>query len=90
VCLAANELDLAIDVYRQMQAEGCKPNLVTYNTLIDVYGKTGAWEDAVAALDVYLEYCHFDPALMCYDDLVDYYATEVLSTATPVEEVEEA
>jgi len=48
------------------------------------------WEDAVAALDLYLEYCHFDPALMCYDDLVEYYATEVLSTATPVEEVEEA
>ena len=44
---AGNELDLALDVYRQMLAEGCAPNLVTYNTLIDVYGKTGAWEEAV-------------------------------------------
>ena len=48
---AAGELDLALDVYRQMLNEGCTPNLVTYNTLIDVYGKTGAWEDAIAVLD---------------------------------------
>ena len=46
-CLPGNELDLALDVYRQMLAEGCTPNLVTYNTLIDVYGKTGAWEEAI-------------------------------------------
>ena len=45
--LPGNELDLALDVYRQMLAEGCTPNLVTYNTLIDVYGKTGAWEEAI-------------------------------------------
>lgn len=35
--LQGNEMDLALDVYRQMLAEGCTPNLVTYNTLIDVY-----------------------------------------------------
>ena len=46
-CLPGNELDLALDVYRQMLAEGCTPNLVTYTTLIDVYGKTGAWEEAI-------------------------------------------
>lgn len=51
VCSQANELDLAIDVYQQMLAEGCTPNVVTYNTLIDVYGKTGQWEEAVAVLD---------------------------------------
>lgn len=49
--IQANELDLAIDVYQQMLAEGCTPNVVTYNTLIDVYGKTGQWEEAVAVLD---------------------------------------
>ncbi len=47
----ANELDLAIDVYQQMLAEGCTPNVVTYNTLIDVYGKTGQWQEAIAVLD---------------------------------------
>ncbi len=51
VCIKANELDLALDVYKQMLAEGCVPNLVTYNTLIDVYGKTGQWEEAVNVLD---------------------------------------
>jgi pentatricopeptide repeat protein len=34
-----------------MRAEGVTPNLVTYNTLIDVYGKTGQWEEAVRVLD---------------------------------------
>ena len=34
-----------------MQEEGCQPNIVTYNTLIDVYGKMGRWEDAVQVLE---------------------------------------
>ena len=34
-----------------LQEEGCQPNVVTYNTLIDVYGKMGRWEDAVQVLD---------------------------------------
>lgn len=51
VCIKANELDLALDVYKQLLAEGCAPNLVTYNTLIDVYGKTTQWEEAVKVLD---------------------------------------
>ena len=36
-------MDLALDVYRQMLAEGCTPNLVTYNTLIDVYVRRLGW-----------------------------------------------
>ena len=51
VCIKSGELDLALDVYGQMRAEGVTPNLVTYNTLIDVYGKTGQWEEAVRVLD---------------------------------------
>ncbi len=31
--------------------DGCTPNVVTYNTLIDVYGKTGLWSEAVKVLD---------------------------------------
>ena len=38
-------------MYSQMRAEGVTPNLVTFNTLIDVYGKTGQWEEAVRVLD---------------------------------------
>lgn len=33
-----------------IQEEGCRPTVVTYNTLIDVYGKMGRWEDAVKVL----------------------------------------
>lgn len=36
VCIKANELDLALDVFAQLLEEGCTPNLVTYNILIDV------------------------------------------------------
>ena len=31
--------------------EGCQPNVVTYNTLVDLYGKIGRPADAVATLD---------------------------------------
>jgi len=35
-------------------------------------------EDAIAAMDLYLQYCHYDPDLMGYDDLVEYYASQML------------
>ena len=47
----ANELELALDVYNQLVREGCTPNLVTYNILIDVHGKTGQWQEAIKVLD---------------------------------------
>lgn len=34
-----------------MRAGGVRPNVVTYNTLVDVFGKTGQWERAVRVLD---------------------------------------
>ena len=49
-----------------MLAEGCTPNLVTYNTLIDVYGKTGSWQEAVAVLDA-LEQQGIDPEIRTYN-----------------------
>ena len=30
-----------------LSSQGCPPNVVTYNTLIDVYGKSGQWEEAM-------------------------------------------
>jgi len=27
-----------------MQVEGCAANVVTYNTLVDIYGKLGRWQ----------------------------------------------
>lgn len=49
--LQCDACDLALDVFKQMRAEGVRPNVVTYNTLVDVYGKTGQWERAVCVLD---------------------------------------
>lgn len=44
-------MELALDVYNQLLRDGCVPNLVTYNILIDVHGKTGNWREAVKVLD---------------------------------------
>jgi pentatricopeptide repeat protein len=38
-------------VFKQMHEDRIRPNVVTYNTLVDVYGKTGQWEKAVRVLD---------------------------------------
>jgi hypothetical protein len=42
-------------------------------------------EDAIAAMDLYLQFCHFDPDLMGYDDLVEYYASQIV-VSPPFEE----
>ena len=34
------------------QLEGCVPNVVTYNTLVDVFGKLGRWQDAIQVLEM--------------------------------------
>lgn len=34
-----------------MHEDRIRPNVVTYNTLVDVHGKTGQWEKAVRVLD---------------------------------------
>jgi pentatricopeptide repeat domain-containing protein 1 len=52
VCLKANELELAQDVHARMLAEGVAPNLVTYNTLLDIYHKAGLWGNALGVLDL--------------------------------------
>ena len=39
-----------------MQRERCTANIVTYNTLVDVYGKLGRWQDAIGVIDdVYMQ-----------------------------------
>lgn len=35
-------------------------------------------EDAQATLDLYIKYCHYDESLMEYDDLVEYYMSQML------------
>jgi len=52
-----------------MLNEGCSPNLVTFNTLIDVYGKTGAWEEAIAVLDE-IEQLGLEPEARTYNTVI--------------------
>lgn len=40
----------ALDIFSNMRAECCTPNVVTYNTLIDVYGKLGQWDRAIGVI----------------------------------------
>lgn len=35
-------------------------------------------EDALATLDLYLSFCHYDETLMEYDDLVEYHTSQML------------
>lgn len=35
-------------------------------------------EDALATLDLYVQYCHYDESLMDYDDLVEYHMSQML------------
>ena len=46
-----SECDLALDVYQQLLSEGCTPNMVTYNVLIDIHAKAGQWARAAEVLD---------------------------------------
>lgn len=52
VCIKCGKLSLALDTYNSMRAASCVPNVVTYNTLVDVYGKLGQWERAIHVLDL--------------------------------------
>lgn len=40
----------ALEIFNNMRAERCTPNVVTYNTLIDVYGKLGQWDRALGVI----------------------------------------
>jgi len=52
VCVKAGQYQAALNVYlNDMQASGCQPNVVTYNTLIDLYGKMGQWGEATRVMD---------------------------------------
>jgi pentatricopeptide repeat protein len=51
VAIKSGQLQKALEVYQEMLRKGCTPNVVTYNTLIDVYGKTGQWGEALRVID---------------------------------------
>ena len=52
VCIKCGRCPVALETYHHMRTDGCMPNVVTYNTLVDVYGKMGQWELAVKVLSM--------------------------------------
>ena len=52
VCIKCGKCPLALETYHAMRQDGCQPNVVTFNTLIDVYGKMGQWEQAIKVLNL--------------------------------------
>ena len=46
-----SESNLALEIYEQLIEDGCQPNLVTYNILIDALNKTGRLDVAISTLD---------------------------------------
>ena len=52
VCIKCGKLALAVDIYNSMKSVNCAPNVVTYNTLIDVYGKLSQWDKGLHVLDI--------------------------------------
>ena len=41
-------------------------------------GRHCAKEDAVACVELYMKYCHFEQQYMNYDDLVEYYVSQMI------------
>jgi DNA polymerase III epsilon subunit-like protein len=37
-------------------------------------------EDACATMELYMKYCHYDESLMEYDDLVEYYLSQIITS----------
>lgn len=56
VAIKCGQLQKALEVYGELLREGCVPNVVTYNTLIDVHGKTGQWAEALKVRVLHYSY----------------------------------
>ncbi|PNH07870.1 hypothetical protein TSOC_005641 [Tetrabaena socialis] len=69
VCIKCGKLTLALDIYNSMRVVSCLPNVVTYNTLVDVYGKLGQWERAIHVLDL-MKHEGVEPVLRTYNTLI--------------------
>jgi pentatricopeptide repeat protein len=69
VCIKCGELQQALDVFALMKNVGCEPNIVTYNTLIDVYGKTGQSREALQVLET-MRCTGVKPVLRTFNTLI--------------------
>lgn len=54
-CIKCGQPRLALDSYNMLLADGLQPNTITFNTLVDVYGKIGHCDQALRVLDIMKE-----------------------------------
>lgn len=59
-----------------MKSQGLLPNVVTYTTLVDIYGKSGKFHDAIECLEV-MESDGLKPSSTMYNALINAYAQRV-------------
>jgi pentatricopeptide repeat protein len=59
-----------------MRSQGLVPNSVTYTTLIDIYGKSGRFNDAIECLDD-MKAAGLKPSSTMYNALINAYAQRV-------------
>jgi pentatricopeptide repeat protein len=70
VAIKSNRGNVALDAYSMMLQDGLQPNVITFNTLVDVYGKMGSWEQAVGVLDIMRDMVRADALRTCRARLV--------------------
>ena len=63
-------------LFGRMQSQGLLPNVVTYTTLVDIYGKSGRFDDAIECLDV-MKSAGLKPPSTMYNALINVYAQKV-------------
>ncbi|KAH8509703.1 hypothetical protein H0E87_011465 [Populus deltoides] len=60
-----------------MRSQGLVPNSVTYTTLIDIYGKSGRFNDAIECLDD-MKAAGLKPSSTMYNALINAYAQRII------------
>jgi pentatricopeptide repeat protein len=59
-----------------MQSQGLLPNVVTYTTLVDIYGRSGRFDDAIECLED-MKSAGLKPSSTMYNALINAYAQRV-------------
>jgi pentatricopeptide repeat protein len=62
----------------EMKEQGLLPNIITYTTLVDVYGRSGRFKEAIDCIDA-MKADGLKPSHTMYHALVNAYAQRVRS-----------
>jgi len=67
---AGAQWEKASEVFEEMQAQGCTPDVVTYTALISSYEKGGQWRRALAAYNQ-MRHRRCQPDAIVYNAIID-------------------